>query len=788
MIKKIPFAGKGTNYYYRLVMITLLIALLPVMLLSFFYYHNTMNTLKLELHNANSNYLNQTANAMEVVINQITNSFQQFTMESALQTFESFPNGGYYERLSGQLKESDLPALDRYLISKAKVWKNLDIMNGSNEYIFSVHLIDRSKEVILSSFRSQQELLPMLDTISVAGDAKTYPYFREVQQVYLQGEGTKLILPLIYVTPNPNETNIVVVNLDAEKIYKSIVQKLDNSGENRIFILDQERKPIIYDNRNDLYKVVNEYFADNGNSSDSRKPVVLTREGKKLLITSKSSAMLGWTLVSVVDIDQLYRSISQLRGLILTVSVIASLIVALIAMLTSRNIYRPISRLAAYIRKLDPTGKPEWPTVRGNEFSMIQNSFEASVENQHRLQLRLKESLPAYREKFLASLTKTHKFSREELEERIQFLGIELELNDLLLLNVYFERSQGKNRDFETQNLDRLHLIDIWRHRLISSGNGIVIEMEEDLLTVIVNCQADRLQEIFTLAECAREDANRQLGISCLVGIGRHCADIHELGQAFEEAREAVRCRNLAGTGAVVFIGDVLLERINVFLYPIEKETMLNDFIKNGETENAKRVFAEMADEIKEHEGRIQFHQVQRVFFRLLTSLMETANRLRLDLETMLQAKNNLYHQLLQKRNVLEIVGWFEELIHLFGSYVETVYKTKNDFYIDEVMKLVENNYGSPITLTWVAEEVHLNPSYLSRMFKEKTGIGFMEYVTSVRIEKSKRLLLETELRLNDICGMLGYQKVNYFIRIFKQATGMTPGEYRKSYTGNESV
>ncbi|MFD2672667.1 response regulator transcription factor [Marinicrinis sediminis] len=78
-----------------------------------------------------------------------------------------------------------------------------------------------------------------------------------------------------------------------------------------------------------------------------------------------------------------------------------------------------------------------------------------------------------------------------------------------------------------------------------------------------------------------------------------------------------------------------------------------------------------------------------------------------------------------------------------------------------------------------VAAQVHLNHSYFSVLFKEETGYTFSEYYTSLKLKKAKEYLLTTNLDIFDISDKVGYQSSGYFIKIFKQAEGMTPKQYR---------
>ena len=83
---------------------------------------------------------------------------------------------------------------------------------------------------------------------------------------------------------------------------------------------------------------------------------------------------------------------------------------------------------------------------------------------------------------------------------------------------------------------------------------------------------------------------------------------------------------------------------------------------------------------------------------------------------------------------------------------------------------------------------VCLSPDYLSRIFRQETGISFHQYLNNVRITKAKELIRTTALRLTDISQMVGYDDQSYFTKVFKRTAGIAPGEYVKKYRGASSV
>ncbi|OZB96414.1 response regulator [Paenibacillus sp. XY044] len=99
---------------------------------------------------------------------------------------------------------------------------------------------------------------------------------------------------------------------------------------------------------------------------------------------------------------------------------------------------------------------------------------------------------------------------------------------------------------------------------------------------------------------------------------------------------------------------------------------------------------------------------------------------------------------------------------------------------VQEALQYVSQHLDQGFGLREVADHVHLNPSYFSVLFKEQMEMTFIEYVTRLRIQKAKELLLQTKLPVAEIAERVGYQTTKYFNKVFKDYEGASPGVYRK--------
>ncbi|KWX69347.1 chemotaxis protein CheY [Paenibacillus riograndensis] len=98
---------------------------------------------------------------------------------------------------------------------------------------------------------------------------------------------------------------------------------------------------------------------------------------------------------------------------------------------------------------------------------------------------------------------------------------------------------------------------------------------------------------------------------------------------------------------------------------------------------------------------------------------------------------------------------------------------------VKEALAYVEQHLHEQLTMAEVAGRIHLNASYFSVLFKEQTGVPFSEYLSRLRIQRAKELLLQTSLPIVEIGERVGYRTDKYFIKVFKSLEDMSPSRYR---------
>lgn len=143
-----------------------------------------------------------------------------------------------------------------------------------------------------------------------------------------------------------------------------------------------------------------------------------------------------------------------------------------------------------------------------------------------------------------------------------------------------------------------------------------------------------------------------------------------------------------------------------------------------------------------------------------------------------------------EKENKLMLYSCFLSLINLIlhDANIPSTRNGKNYETIASAKWYIEYHFAEPITLTDIAESVHLSKIYFQNIFKESVGITPHQYLINCRIENAKKLLWNSNIPMTDVAERSGFGCQQYLNKVFKKETGMTPVSYRKSFQKNYSL
>jgi len=237
-------------------------------------------------------------------------------------------------------------------------------------------------------------------------------------------------------------------------------------------------------------------------------------------------------------------------------------------------------------------------------------------------------------------------------------------------------------------------------------------------------------------------------------------------------------------------IGEFIQERKKLgteWQYPLESERELLGKVKIGDRTGAKEILNSIL-------GTVLFRNIGDLgilkarLLELLSILSRAAVEGGVSIDVLLEKNLAYVNKVMQIHNQEDLCAWISTALNEFIELVYSSQDAKKVTQIRPAINYIDANYDKPITLAEIAKVSHLSVSRLAHVFKEQMGITIIDYVTSVRIERAKQLLLATDQNCTEICFEVGYNNQSYFTRTFKGLVGMTPRQFRTMNQRKEKV
>ena len=169
----------------------------------------------------------------------------------------------------------------------------------------------------------------------------------------------------------------------------------------------------------------------------------------------------------------------------------------------------------------------------------------------------------------------------------------------------------------------------------------------------------------------------------------------------------------------------------------------------------------------------VYWHQID----QLVQSLMDIPLSNRLD-------GTNIYDDIKEFDDFNSLWIWYMTTIENGMDVIGELHGHRRN--VMKIKLFLLQNYKNRISLSMLSEHFHLSGNYLCGLFKKETGIGYVEYLNTIRINQAKKLLLETDDTVENICLQVGFSNSSHFSRIFKRTTGQTVTEFRDPYSENQ--
>ncbi|NCD04701.1 MAG: response regulator [Spirochaetia bacterium] len=375
--------------------------------------------------------------------------------------------------------------------------------------------------------------------------------------------------------------------------------------------------------------------------------------------------------------------------------------------------------------------------------------------------------------KFILDLL-ANKFSLAQILEKSKKYDFNLVSNNysIILLKLKFKCLENKNDQLINDIYEALPIEDDW----------IIFNRGYEGLGVL--CVNFNLKYIEDCKNKISQYLNQFSDITYFGTIGPCVNRISKIVESYEMANKAFAMRFFLNENNIIaYYKDLFVmedKKNNIYLNKLQDnvidKTYIKRFLKLGELSEISQFISELLDNIDKtalsspsyrHYLLIDSCICCSDFLKSIKIPYSDLSNISVSCATSLsmeEFRDSLFKLLEVSINLRNSISW--------GKHIEIIEKAK---------AFMENNFrNKDISLISVANEMNISPNYLSALFSTETHETFIEYLTKLRLEKAKDLLVSSNLRSSEIAYTIGYQDAHYFSYIFKKYTSMSPRDYKK--------
>lgn len=318
----------------------------------------------------------------------------------------------------------------------------------------------------------------------------------------------------------------------------------------------------------------------------------------------------------------------------------------------------------------------------------------------------------------------------------------------------------------------------VFREMVKEATGGIVGALMANKVIVLIPCVQseedynERVMKIDNARGMLRK-LEAQLELKFKAGIGT-IKKWKSMQESYREAIEAVH----QGVGKVIHAQELPLSCVYVEYYPRELEKELFDAVNKGKQEETKMLAGEYLKWLEKSmpavNSAVRLKVLEFVLYAEYFAYRQGGMPYRLE------DRDGYLETVISFQRYEDLGIWFYMKMENAARSIATKQKHKTESVVDKAKTYITCNFSRELSLEEIAREAGISPYYLSKLFKEAEGTNYIDYVTKIRMDYAKEELAKTNKSIKEICCESGYGDPNYFSRIFKKWTGMTPTEFRE--------
>lgn len=755
---------KKMSWRKRLFYSYIFIGVIPLLVLGAFFYYGNRMTERKELEKSNSAMLSQVLQKMDYVTEKMNSAAYHFSGSE----IEDQLNDVRYERteIDEGLVASQLMTYSEIVGDTENDVKPILYLRGDK----SVYTMDG--KIPYSEFEKDMNQYGDLNEASFFGTINSVKDDRSLKigEEKQAGEESSIVY-FLYPIPYMNNIPIATIGFGFGSDSLNELIKTYYTADSAIYIFNERYLTLFqcgHENcsglsRESLDNLAIKYRRTGGKLVEERV------DGGSFIIMREISANSGLSVVSITDSKKFYQSGSEFASWYIFLIAVLFIGGILLSLVLSRSNYKPIQKLVQKIVDQDTMADQEQEGI--NEFEIITNKWTDVQNKNEELSALLNRQRPMVVASCLRRILKGKFKTSEEMEATLKSANINLSYryNFVILLPIPVEDSFEEDKNLRIMTV----LAGFMQPFIHVYGLDM---LKDNGIAVIVNCgertAGEKNVDIrLSVADHLCRELETRYEISIPFYIGRIYEDVMDINRSFLESAAIASDYHMLGNQKVILFEEIGYEEQNI-QYPILEQALFIQCLKQANEEAALKALDNMIGEI---EPLKSFVITQCLCFDIINITIKTLDQLKgFELKNVDLKKLITFKSLPEFRE--KMAGLTIEMCRQFAEFKDS----RNNERKSEILDYVNCHYGdSSMGLESVADEFGVSSNYLSRFFKQETGCSFIQYVTMIRMDRARELLVNSNKQIKEIVAEIGYIDVANFVRKFKGYEGVTPGQYR---------
>ena len=363
------------------------------------------------------------------------------------------------------------------------------------------------------------------------------------------------------------------------------------------------------------------------------------------------------------------------------------------------------------------------------------------------------------------------------LKSTIQELNVDFPNPPLMILSIRIHDITSILKRFEFKDRYRQFLFtttNIVQGALERYGQALCMCNDYDTIYAVVSNHnfASRLygtQVSHLVKKNVSSILNRYCNISVSISINCTCNTLEDILPAFQKMEDEL---------ALQTDPDYLHEKDTntpVISIRLEAEQAISEWMTNGSFEDIQRLIQEEFELC--HNQSPYRNAIQHISMEFINLLNRICRDQKISLDLMFASDASPYSTVSRITSYAETVNFITKAFLALYTHLHSGEPSGN-LIVQNALRVIRSHYTQDLSLSTLADAIHCNPTYLSRVFKSETGKGFVQYLNDYRLAKAQQLMDRETIPLRFIAQRVGFPNYNYFARIFKQKYGQTPRNY----------